>query len=68
MAQNAPVEGTASNERKSAAEAYFGVIEKPGLRRLALSARPSAVVNARVYIKESLALFREATGHVNKEK
>ena len=46
MAQNAPVEGTASNETKSAVEAYFGVKEKPGLRRLALSARPSAVVNA----------------------
>jgi len=46
VAQNASVEGSASNERKSAAEAYFGVIEKPGLRRLALSTRPSAVLNA----------------------
>ena len=68
MAQNTPVEGTASNETKSAAEAYSGVIEKPGLRRLALSTRPSAVVNARVYFKESLALYREATGHVQKDK
>ena len=68
MAQNAPVEGTASNETKSAVEAYFGVKEKPGLRRLALSTRPSAVLNARVYFKESLALYREATGHVQKDK